>query len=84
MRFGLRSALADIDAVGPVLGITEPSWGSRLLTPPPKGYKGRLAILADRRTTSAAEDFIVPFRINHRALIVGERTGRVHRPALLQ
>jgi len=37
-------------------------------------YNGRIAILADRFTGSAAEDFIMPFKDNGRATIVGERT----------
>ncbi|QHW31506.1 hypothetical protein GZH47_12075 [Paenibacillus rhizovicinus] len=42
--------------------------------PAADAYAGRLILLADRFTGSAAEDFILPFRDNGRAVIVGERT----------
>lgn len=38
-------------------------------------YKGRLAILIDRQVFSAGEDFCIPFKDNHRAILVGETTG---------
>jgi carboxyl-terminal processing protease len=38
-------------------------------------YRGRLFILTDNGTISAKEDFVVPFKDNHRAVIVGERTA---------
>lgn len=38
-------------------------------------FEGPLTILIDRRTFSAAEDFVVPFKDNKRAEIVGETTG---------
>ncbi len=37
-------------------------------------YKGRLILLTDRYVGSAAEDFIMPFKDNGRATIIGERT----------
>jgi carboxyl-terminal processing protease len=37
-------------------------------------YNGRIILLADRFVGSAAEDFIMPFKDNARATIVGERT----------
>lgn len=37
-------------------------------------YGGRLIILVDRYSASAAEDFVMPFLDNGRATIVGERT----------
>jgi carboxyl-terminal processing protease len=42
--------------------------------PRPDAYKGRLAILVDRFTCSASEDFVMPFKQNGRAVIVGETT----------
>ncbi len=42
--------------------------------PAADAYRGRLILLADRHTVSAAEDFLIPFRDNGRATIVGERT----------
>lgn len=45
-------------------------------------YNGRIVILADRFTGSAAEDFMMPFKDNGRATIVGERTwGSTGQPA---
>jgi len=38
-------------------------------------YKGKLIILTDRRCASACEDFVVPFKDNHRAIIIGEETA---------
>jgi carboxyl-terminal processing protease len=38
-------------------------------------YKGKLFIITDNGTVSAKEDFVVPFKDNHRAVIVGERTA---------
>ncbi|MCK4428285.1 MAG: hypothetical protein KAW16_07375 [candidate division Zixibacteria bacterium] len=38
-------------------------------------YTGELIILTDRYTGSAAEDFVVPFKDNGRAMIIGEPTG---------
>ena len=37
-------------------------------------YNGRLILLTDRYVGSAAEDFVMPFKDNGRATIVGERT----------
>ena len=37
-------------------------------------YRGRLFILVDRFCGSACEDFVMPFRENHRAVVIGERT----------
>ncbi|BFH65384.1 S41 family peptidase [Paenibacillus azoreducens] len=37
-------------------------------------YSGKLILLVDRFTGSAAEDFILPFIDNNRATIIGERT----------
>lgn len=47
-------------------------------------FSGELIILTDRRCASACEDFIVPFKDNGRALIVGERTmGSSGQPYLI-
>ncbi len=43
--------------------------------PSDEGYRGRLLILVDRATWSAAEDFTMPFKDNGRATIIGETTG---------
>jgi carboxyl-terminal processing protease len=41
----------------------------------PPGYQGQLVILADHATWSAWEDFIMPFKDNGRAILIGETTG---------
>lgn len=38
-------------------------------------FAGRLIILVDRQTASAAEDFVMPFKDNGRATIAGETTA---------
>ncbi len=38
-------------------------------------YNGQVLILVDRFVGSAAEDFIMPFKDNGRATVIGERTG---------
>ncbi len=50
-------------------------WAPGVSQPDEEGYQGRLLILVDRATWSAAEDFTMPFKDNGRATIVGETTG---------
>lgn len=50
-------------------------WRSPPSDPDADGYKGRLIILVDRATYSAAEDFVMPFVDNGRATVIGETTG---------
>lgn len=50
-------------------------WPASVSDPDPSGYRGRLALLVDRGTLSAAEDFTMPFKDNGRAVIVGETTS---------
>lgn len=38
-------------------------------------YRGRIAILVDMFSASASEDFVVPFKNNGRAVVIGETTG---------
>ncbi len=51
--------------------------------PVPDAHRGRLALLIDGMTGSAAEDFAMPFKDNGRAVLVGETTagssGQPHR-----
>src|SRR5262249_2322581 len=47
---------------------------SEKFRPRPDAYKGRLVILVDRFTCSACEDFVMPFKQNGRAEIIGEAT----------
>lgn len=50
-------------------------WRAPPREPDPEGYAGRLIILVDRATFSAAEDFVMPFADNGRATVIGETTG---------
>jgi carboxyl-terminal processing protease len=50
-------------------------WPSELNPPEPDAYAGKLVILVDADCASACEDFVVPFKDNHRATIVGETTA---------
>lgn len=46
------------------------------VTPPDSGaYRGRVVLLADEACWSACDGFVVPFRDNGRATIVGDTTG---------
>ncbi|MGA8741862.1 MAG: S41 family peptidase [Terracidiphilus sp.] len=50
-------------------------WSSPVAQPAKDVFHGKLAILTDAGCYSACEDFVMPFRLNHRAVIVGETTG---------
>jgi carboxyl-terminal processing protease len=50
-------------------------WSAPVLTPAQTHYTGQVLILTDVRCFSACEDFVEPFKANHRATIVGGRTG---------
>jgi carboxyl-terminal processing protease len=51
------------------------AWRAPTSDPAPDAYPGRLLILVDRATYSAAEDFAMPFKDNRRAILIGETTG---------
>lgn len=51
--------------------ITEPAW----IEPVGGAFRGPLKILIDGGVFSTAEDFVLPFKDNGRALIAGEVTG---------
>ncbi|MFZ0744493.1 MAG: S41 family peptidase [Terracidiphilus sp.] len=51
------------------------TWPSPVTQPAHDVFTGKLAILTDAGCYSACEDFVMPFKVNHRALIVGETTG---------
>lgn len=51
------------------------SWVNKPTKPKNTLFKGRLLILADGGCFSACEDFVVPFKDNHRAVIVGDTTA---------
>ena len=50
-------------------------WRGEENLPDTGAYSGKLIILTDGKTGSAAEDFTVPFKDNGRALIIGETTN---------
>ncbi len=54
---------------------SEVYWSGEAQKPSVKGYRGSVFILVDGGCFSACEDFVVPFKDNHRATIVGERTA---------
>ena len=50
-------------------------WQSGWQDPPKEHFSGKLVLLADGGCYSACEDFTMPFKDNHRAIIVGETTS---------
>jgi carboxyl-terminal processing protease len=50
-------------------------WSSPAQPPAKDVFTGKLAILTDAGCYSACEDFVMPFKVTHRALIVGQTTG---------
>ena len=50
-------------------------YSARVSAPANGAFRGNIAILADASTGSAAEDFLVPFKLNGRAIIVGRTTA---------
>lgn len=50
-------------------------WYGGTIAPSSAHYTGPLFILADGGCFSACEDFVAPFKDNHRATILGERTA---------
>ncbi|HEV3471044.1 MAG TPA: S41 family peptidase [Pyrinomonadaceae bacterium] len=51
------------------------TWGGETIRPGEPVFKGRLVILADGGCGSACEDFVMPFKDNGRATVIGERTA---------
>ena len=49
--------------------------GPETVEPEVGAFRGPMALLIDAGCLSAAEDFIAPFKDNHRAIIIGETTG---------
>ncbi len=50
------------------------SWWSGWEQPDTNAYQGRVIVLVDRATGSAAEDFAMPFKDTGRGLLIGETT----------
>jgi len=51
------------------------AWTSDLQQPPKEHFSGNLILLVDSGCASACEDFTMPFKVNHRAQLIGETTG---------
>ena len=51
------------------------TWQSPAHSPAKDSYVGKLVLLVDGGCNSACEDFTMPFKDNHRALIVGQKTS---------
>lgn len=49
-------------------------WYPRKIPAKENAYRGKLCILIDKDTGSAAEDFVIPFKDNKRATIIGQTT----------
>jgi carboxyl-terminal processing protease len=49
-------------------------WPGAVEQPKTPIYTGRLIVLVDRDCASACEDFVMPLKVTHRAVIIGERT----------
>lgn len=49
-------------------------WRPREEPPAEDAYQGQVIILIDSEVCSAAEDFVIPFKDNGRAVLIGERT----------
>ncbi|WP_304457786.1 S41 family peptidase [Alicyclobacillus sendaiensis] len=48
-------------------------------------FRGRLVVLVDRTTASAAEDFVMPLLVTKRAVVIGETTaGSTGQPVICQ
>lgn len=60
-----------------VYQLTQPMlrWGPGTALPDSNSFKGRLVILSDAGCFSSCEDFVMPFKDNGRATIVGDTTG---------
>lgn len=50
------------------------TWAGEVIQPSEPVFKGRLILLVDGGCGSACEDFVMPFKDNKRAVVIGERT----------
>jgi len=62
------------DALANLAGNAQLTWGGDPIAPGPGAYQGRLILLVDAGCVSACEDFVMPFKDNRRATLVGETT----------
>ncbi len=75
LNVGLLSYQAQGGHDGQLFGDSQLLRQSPVRDPDPEAYSGRLILLVDCATYSAAEDFVMPFRHNGRATLIGEPTG---------
>lgn len=62
------------DALANVAGNAQLMWGGDSVAPGPGAFRGRLILLVDGGCVSACEDFVMPFKDNGRATLVGDTT----------
>ena len=62
------------DALANLAGNAQLTWGGDSIAPGPGAYHGQLILLVDDGCVSACEDFVMPFKDNGRATLVGETT----------
>jgi carboxyl-terminal processing protease len=75
LNVGLFSYQAQLGHNAHLFGDSQLLWRSPGRDPDPEAYPGRVILLVDRATYSAAEDFAMPFKDNGRAILMGEPTG---------
>jgi carboxyl-terminal processing protease len=77
-RLGVDVAIEQLHSSRPVRSDERPrftlSWTSSLVQPEGNCYQGKIFILHDIGTKSAAEDFLMPFKATGRATLIGETT----------
>jgi carboxyl-terminal processing protease len=75
LNVGLLTLQAQLGHNAHLFGNSQLLWQARDTDPDPDAYAGRLVMLVDRATYSAAEDFAMPFKDSGRATLIGEPTG---------
>lgn len=64
---------SSLDLAPPLAGGTL-SWQLPVYAPRSDAYEGKVIILVDGGCASACDDFVVPFKLAHRATLIGETT----------
>lgn len=79
LRMGVDVAIEHIERFATLKAADRPnatySWSARLNRADETAYQGKLFILHDIGTASAAEDFLMPFKATDRATLIGETTS---------
>lgn len=63
-----------LESLGQIFNRPQLMWPAQWEKPDSTHFTGKLIFLVDRRCASACEDFIIPFKDNHRAVLIGETT----------